>query len=56
MQLFETYPPMLQIKGTYYPARDYSKRFASLEDFCYFYSKEIGHNEEKHKKVMDILH
>lgn len=54
-ELFDAYPPFINIKGTYYPLRDPAKKFSSLDDFFFFYSTQIGHNPEKHKEVMDIL-
>lgn len=43
------------INGRYTPLRDIAKRFSCLEEFCFFYSVQIGHNPEKHKEVMEIL-
>lgn len=54
-ELFQNYPSFGIINGKYIPLRDISKRFASLDDFFFFYAKEIGHDPEKHKKIMDIL-
>lgn len=54
-ELFEAYPPFININGKYAPLRDISKRFSSLDEFFFFYSSEIGHNPEKHKEVMEIL-
>lgn len=54
-ELFSEYPPFMNISGKYVPLRDISKRFASLDDFFFFYSSQIGHSEEKHKEVMSIL-
>jgi hypothetical protein len=45
----------MNINGKYAPLKDISKRFASLDDFYFFYSSQIGHNPAKHKEVMDIL-
>lgn len=54
-ELFSAYPPFMNISGKYVPLRDISKRFASLDDFFFFYSSQIGHDPEKHKEVMEIL-
>ncbi len=54
-ELFDEYPPFININGKYAPLKDISKRFASLDDFFFFYSSQINHNPEKHKEVMDIL-
>jgi len=54
-ELFEAYPPFLNINGKFAPLRDISKRFSSLDDFFFFYSTEIGNNPEKHKEIMEIL-
>lgn len=54
-ELFDAYPPFMNINGKYAPLKDISKRFASLDDFYFFYSSQIGHNPAKHKEVMDIL-
>lgn len=54
-ELFNEYPPYIRINGSYIPIKDVSKRFASLNDFFFFYSKEIGHDPEKHEEVMKIL-
>ena len=36
-ELFEAYPPFININGKFAPLRDISKRFASLDDFFFFY-------------------
>lgn len=54
-ELFDAYPPFVNIKGNYMTLKDVSKRFSSLDDFFFFYGTQIGHNPEKHKEVMDIL-
>lgn len=54
-ELFDAYPPFLNINGKYAPLKDVSKRFASLDDFFFFYGTQINHNPEKHKEVLDIL-
>lgn len=54
-ELFNAYPPFINIGGIQYPLRDIGKKFSSLDEFCFFYSTQIGHNPEKHKEVMDIF-
>lgn len=54
-ELFDAYPPFININGKYAPLKDISKRFSSLDEFFFFYSTQIGHNVEKHKEVMEIL-
>lgn len=54
-ELFDAYPPFININGRYAPLKDISKKFSSLDDFFFFYSTQIGNNPEKHKEVMDIL-
>lgn len=54
-ELFNAYPPFMAIQGKFVPLKDISKRFASLDDFYFFYSTQIGHQEEKHREVMEIL-
>lgn len=54
-ELFNAYPSFGLINGKYVPLRDISKRFSSLDDFFFFYGKEIGNNPDKHKRIMEIL-
>ena len=54
-ELFEAYPSFLNIQGRYVPLRDISKKFASLDDFFFFYGSQIGFNPKKHKKIMELL-
>lgn len=55
-ELFDTYPKSLEINGKIVPLRDPSKKFNTLDEFYFWYSTNIGHNPETHKRVMDILH
>lgn len=54
-ELLSAYPPFMNINGTYMPLKDISKRFANMEEFFFFYGKEIGFSPEKHAEVMEIL-
>jgi hypothetical protein len=54
-ELFEAYPPFININGKFAPLRDISKRFASLDDFFFFYGVQIGNNPEKHQEVLEVL-
>ena len=54
-ELFDAYPPFLNINGKFVPLKDISKRFSSLDEFYFFYATQIGHNPEKHKEVLNIL-
>jgi len=54
-ELFEEYPPFININGKFAPLRDISKRFASLDDFFFFYATQIGNNPEKHQEVLETL-
>lgn len=54
-ELFNEYPPFLNIQGKYVPLRDISKKFSSLDDFFFFYGNQIGNNPDKHKEVMEIM-
>lgn len=54
-ELFEIYPQMTVINGSLVTLRGVSKHFDSLEA-CYFrYGKAIGWNQERHKKVLDLI-
>lgn len=55
MEVFNTYIPFLLIKDTYYPARDISKKWNTLDEFCFYYGNQISWDPKKHKEVMDIL-
>lgn len=54
-ELFDSYPPFLNIQGRPAPLKNISKKFYSLDEFFFFYSSKIKHSPEKHKEVMDIL-
>ena len=55
LELFNTYPKVIEINGKIIPLRDPAKKFNSLDEFYFWYSSQIGHNPDKHKEVMDIL-
>ncbi len=54
-ELFEKYPQSCIINGNIVMLRSVSKHFNSLEDCYYRYGKNIGWNEEKHKKIIELL-
>ena len=54
-ELFSAYPPFLETPQKWYPLRNISKHWHSLEDFSFTYGKTISHNPEKHKEVMELL-
>lgn len=54
-ELFDAYPPYMQIQGKSIPLRNISKKFYTLDEFFFHYASQIGHNPDTHKEVMDIL-
>ena len=54
-ELFDEYPPFVQINGKTFSLRNISKQFHSLDEFFFHYSVQIGHNINKHNKVMELL-
>lgn len=54
-ELFEAYPPFLNINGKLCPLKNVAKKFSSLEEFFFHYSVTIKHNPEKHKHIMELL-
>lgn len=54
-ELFDLYPKVSFINGQWFPLCDVSKRFSSLDEFFFFYAKEIGHNINKHKEIIELL-
>ena len=54
-ELFEAYEPFLYINGSNYSLRNISKKFYSLEEFYFHYSKTIGHSIKTHEHVMEML-
>ena len=54
-ELFDEYPPFVQINGKTFSLRNISKQFHSLDEFFFHYSVQIGHNIDRHNKVMELL-
>lgn len=54
-ELFSAYPKYLLINGKQMALTNFSKRFNTMEEMFFFYSLQIGHSIEKHKKIMEIL-
>ena len=54
-ELFDNYPPFVNINGRFCSLRNISKQFNSLDDFFFHYSSVIGHDIEKHKEIMKLL-
>ena len=54
-ELFNEYPPFLNINGKLMSLRNIAKKFYSLDEFYFYYSATIGHNPEKHKEIMELL-
>ena len=54
-ELFDAYPKVSMINGQWFPLCDISKKFNSMDEFFFFYAKEIGHNVQKHREIMELL-
>ena len=54
-ELFNEYPPFLQINNKLMPLRNIAKKFYSLDEFYFYYASNIGHNPDKHKECMELL-
>ena len=54
-ELFDAYPSFLQVNSRMVSLRNISKKFTSLNEFFFHYSKEILHNPDKHKQIMELL-
>ena len=55
-ELFDAYPPFVEIKGKFYSLKSFTKAgLFSLEDFCIFYAKSIKNAKITHEKVMEAL-
>ena len=54
-ELFNEYPPFLNINGKLMSLRNIAKKFYSLDEFYFYYSATIGHNPEKHKEIMELI-
>lgn len=55
MELFQAYPAYLETNTKWYPLKNISKHWHSLDDFCFSYSSAIKHNPLKHKEIMELL-
>lgn len=49
------FPSFCYINGKYVSLKNIAKKYSSLDEFFFAYSTAIGHNEEKHKEVLEIL-
>lgn len=53
--LMNAFPSFCYINGKYVSLKNIAKKYSSLDEFFFAYSTAIGHNEEKHKEVLEIL-
>lgn len=55
-ELFEAYPPFININGKMCSIRNFTKaNLFTFEDFCLFYAKAIKNAGVTHKRVMEAL-
>ena len=54
-ELFDAYPPFLNINGKMVPLRTFAKKFNCPDELFFHYSSQIKHNPQTHADVMDIL-
>lgn len=55
-ELFDTYPPFININGKMVSIKNFTKaNLFSLDDFCLFYSKQIKSSGVTHDRVMEAL-
>lgn len=54
-ELFDAYPPFLNLQGKLVSLRNIAKHYSTLEEFFFAYSLTIKHNPETHKQIMEIL-
>jgi hypothetical protein len=54
-ELFNTYPQFGNISGNVIPLRTVARKFDSLEDAYFKYSKAIGWNPETHQHIMELI-
>lgn len=54
-ELFDSYPQFGNINGNLIPLRGISKKFDSLEQAYFKYSKSIGFNPEKHRTIIELV-
>lgn len=55
LELWKSYPAVLNINGRYFPAKNISKKFDCVDDFFFFYGKEIHFSEKEHQDVLELL-
>lgn len=54
-ELLHAYPTNITINGKVVSLKNISKHFASFDDLYFRYASEIGHNIDKHRKILEIL-
>lgn len=56
-ELFEGYPPFIDIRGRKVSIRNIAKIYgvSTFDDFCKYYAKEIKNSVDTHNKVMEAL-
>lgn len=55
-ELMSIYPSFVHINGMRYPLKDVTKNGCStLDEFFFNYSKQIGHNPDKHKEIIELV-
>lgn len=54
-ELYQVYPPFVDINNVAYSLRSISKKFDSIEEFYKFYGKEIRYNDELHKEIIKLI-
>lgn len=55
-ELFEEYPPFINIRGKMFSIKNFTKAgLFSMEDFCVFYAKAIKNATITHERVMEAL-
>lgn len=54
-ELYDNYPKFVYIGDKKCSLRNFTKRYNDLTDLYFSYSLQIGHNYEKHKKIMELL-
>lgn len=55
-ELFDAYPPFININGKMFSIRNFTKAgLFSMEDFCLFYAKSIKNSGVTHDRVMESL-
>lgn len=54
-ELFDAFPPFLEVPGKWYPLKNIAKKYNTLDEFFFAYSSAIKHNPEKHKEVLELL-